>query len=265
MHDQGFWKMKNHEKMITMSIDMYLSNLSSRKMRNQLQRHFDLKISHVSILDWIRKYILKVHKFVDKLTPKLGGRFYADETEIPRSQRRDKNNDVFWCSIDWDSRFINATLYSPHNQNMKDGIEFLKRVKKSHTIPKYVQTDALGVYKSAMKKVFYNARLKYDERTKHIVNNVSKTGKHNVRIETVFAKLKDRVHDFRGLKALWSAPIIMAGLVLQHNFIEPHTTTRKLPCELASLKLEAGCNRWLGLIRMASIVMQTFEIKPQLK
>ena len=78
-----------------------------------------------------------------------------------------------------------------------------------------------------------------------------KTGKHNVRIETVFSKIKDRVDDFRGLKALWSAPILLAGIVLQHNWIQEHTTTRKLPCELAGLKLETGINRWLGLIRLA--------------
>jgi len=66
-------------------------------------------------------------------------------------------------------------------------------------------------------------------------------------------KIKDRVDDFRGLKTLWSAPILMQGVILQHNFIENHTTTGKLPCELAGLKLETGVNRWLGLIKMASM------------
>ena len=36
---------------------MYLANLSSRKMRNQLKRHFKTKVSHITILDWVRKYI----------------------------------------------------------------------------------------------------------------------------------------------------------------------------------------------------------------
>jgi len=66
-------------------------------------------------------------------------------------------------------------------------------------------------------------------------------------------KIKDRVDDFRGLKALWSAPILMAGIVLQHNFIEEHTTLRDYPCERARLKLDVGQNRWLGLIKLASV------------
>ena len=79
-----------------------------------------------------------------------------------------------------------------------------------------------------------------------------KTRKHNVRIETVFSKIKDRVDDFRGLKALWSAPILMQGIIIQHNFIEAHTTTGQVPNELAGLKMELGINRWLGLIRLSS-------------
>jgi len=245
--DNGFFRMRNNEKIITMSIDMYLSNLSSRKMRNQLMRHFSHKISHVSILDWVRKYVLKVHKFVSNLQPKLSGRLYADETEISRQ----KVNDIFWCAVDWDTRFISATLYSPKNQNVDDAMTFFKRIKKKVT-PKFIQTDAGMFYPKAFRRVF-NPKNKIfgNLKIQHIINNTSKTGKHNVRIETVFSKIKDRVKDFRGLKALWSAPILLAGIVLQHNFIEQHTTTRQFPCELAGLQLEIGVNRWLGLIRLS--------------
>ena len=74
--------MRNKPEIITMSIDMYISNLSSRKMRNQLKRHFDHKISHVSILDWVRRYTLKVYKYIEKQGYNLGENFYADETMI---------------------------------------------------------------------------------------------------------------------------------------------------------------------------------------
>lgn len=249
--DTGFWKMKNSEKIVTLAIDVYISNLSSRKMRNQLKRHFDLKISHISVLDWVRKYVLKVQRYVNTLEPSLSGDFYADETEINRS-RKDKYNDIFWCSVDWGTRYINATLYSPSQQNMKDATEFMFRIKKSKSVPKYVQTDAAGFYPQAFKNAFYRNTGRRDEQPQHIVNNVSKTKKHNVRIETLFSKIKDRVYDFRGLKALWSAPILMAGIVLQHNYIEAHTTTDEIPCESANLELKTGENRWMGLIRMAS-------------
>ena len=93
-NDDGFYRMRNDPKIITMSIDMYVSNLSSRKMRNQLKRHLNYKISHISILDWVRKYTLKVHKFVEKLGYSLGDNFFADETTINR-----EGKDDMFCAV----------------------------------------------------------------------------------------------------------------------------------------------------------------------
>ncbi len=237
--DEGFFRMKNNEKVITMSVDMYLSDMSSRKMRNQLRRHMETRISHVTVLDWVRKYCLKVYKFTQKFKPQLGGRYYMDETEIDCAGR----NDNFWCCVDWDTRFIPNTHYSLFTDK-RNAVEFLENVKKTH-LPKYVQTDAANFYPFAFEKVF-------SKEVEHKINNTAQTGKHNVRIETVFSKLKDRIREFRGLKAFWSAPILLNGLIIQHNFIEAHTTTGRIPCELAGMKFEAGVNKWLGLIHLSS-------------
>ena len=259
-NDEGFYRMRNNEAKITAGIDLYFSNLSSRKVRNHFRRHWQHNASHVSVLDWCRKYTLKVSKFVDKLNPQLSGQLYADETEIPRGcNTKRKGGDKFWCAVDWGTRYINATMYSPKAQSIDEAIEFLKKITKNGK-PKFIQTDAAQFYPKDMKKLFTSLYIKGkqvksgDKRmsVEHRINNVMKTGRHNVRIETVFSKIKDRVDNFRGLKALWSAPILMQGIILQHNFIEAHTTTGVIPAELAGLKLEAGQNRWLGLIRLAS-------------
>jgi len=242
--------MKNSEAKITMGIDLYFSNLSSRKVRNHFRRHIEHNVSHITVLDWCRKYVLKVHKYIDKLQPKLSGKYYADETEIGRGKR----NDIFWACVDWDTRMIVDTHYSL-GHGVDEAKTFLEKIKKKGK-PKYIQTDSAQFYPRAMRQVFSaNTKQKtyHDvERVKHKVINTSRTGKYNVRIETVFSKIKDRVDDFRGLKALWSAPILMAGIVLQHNFIEAHTTTGIIPSKLAGLDLGKENNRWLELIRLAS-------------
>lgn len=127
----------------------------------------------------------------------------------------------------------------------------MQKIKHSKRLPKYIQTDAGVFYPTAFKSVFYS-NLKQNK-VEHYVVNHAKTGKYNVRIESVFMKVKDRVDDFRGLKALWSSPILLQGIILQHNFIESHTTTGQVPCKLAGLKLSLGVNRWLGLIRLACL------------
>ncbi|MFH0978320.1 MAG: DDE-type integrase/transposase/recombinase [Candidatus Woesearchaeota archaeon] len=254
-NDEGFYRMKNDENKITQAIDLYFSTLSSRKVRNHFRRHLDHNASHVTVLDWCRRYVLKVSKYVDTLKPELSGEFYADETDIDRS-RKDNRKDVFWCNVDWQTRFINATLYSPKEPDVQDAETFLRKVVRNG-LPKYIQTDAATFYPKAFKKLFWSNQITgkgwYDKLTvDHKVVNTKRTGRYNVRIETVFSKIKDRVDDFRGLKSLWSAPILMQGIILQHNYIEAHTTTGQVPCELANLKLEVGQNRWLGMIKIAT-------------
>ncbi len=236
--------MRNKVETITMSIDMYLSNLSSRKMRNQLKRHFATKTSHVSILNWVRKYSLKIYNFVENLNYNLGSSFYADETFI----RRQTQDDRFWCCIDYQTRLITGIHYSVAG-NIEEAKIFIKKAV-SKGKPTFIQTDSAKFYPRAFKRLFYRNKLG-DLEIEHKINNVSKTKKHNYKIETVFMKIKDRVKDFRGLKALWSAPIIMLGLTIQHNFIEEHCTMKNQPCSLAGQNLDLGENRWLGLIRMS--------------
>lgn len=244
-NDEGFYRMRNPEDKITQAIDLYFSNLSSRKVRNHFRRHRPDNCSHITVLDWCRKYVLKVTKYTETLQPQLSGKIYADETEINCENR----NDIFWCDVDWDTRFINATLYSPTEQDSEDATAFLKRIIRNG-LPKFIRTDAAQFYPKVMHKMFYSNKLQ-DLKVRHSVCNTSKTGKYNVRIETVFSKIKDRVDDFRGLKALWSAPILLQGIILQHNFIEAHTTTGQVPSELAGLKMDIGVNRWLGLVRLS--------------
>ncbi|MBU4352190.1 MAG: DDE-type integrase/transposase/recombinase [Nanoarchaeota archaeon] len=248
--DNGFKKMKFNDKIIAMSVDMYLSNLSSRKMRNQLKRHFGVNVSHETILSWVRKYVLKVHNYVEKLKYNLGNRYYADETVI----KRKGNEDRFWACVDWNTRMITGIHYTTRT-NTKEAITFLnKAVAKGKPIS--IRTDSAKFYPRAFHKVFYKRKNHYNKNkgldVQHHINNVNKTKIHNYKIETVFMKIKDRVNDFRGLKALWSAPIILAGLVLQHNFIEEHLTTRKVPCSLAMGDICKSDNRWLELIKISS-------------
>ena len=53
-NDEGFYRMKNHENKITSAIDLYFSNLSSRKVRNHFRRHYPHNASHETILRWCK-------------------------------------------------------------------------------------------------------------------------------------------------------------------------------------------------------------------
>ena len=249
-NDEGFYRMRNSPEKITQALDLYFGSMSSRKIRNYFRRHLPHNASHITILDWARRYSIRVQNHLNTLKPTLSGEFYVDETLIDRC-RIDGRKDVFWCSIDWETRYINATHYSPMSQNLQDGRVFLEKIKQSKKLPQYITTDGLQLYPRLMRKVF-SVNKNAGNRTEHHIINASKTGIHNVKIETVFSKIKDRTRNFRGLKQLWSAPILMNGIIIQHNLVEEHTTTEDIPSSRAGLRLGNKDNRWLELIKLAS-------------
>ena len=140
--------------------------------------------------------------------------------------------------------------YAPHLRGETKSIVAKKSIKKGK--PKFIQTDAGVYYPKAFQKLFYSNKMG-GLTVQHKIQNYQKTRIHNYRIETVFMKIKDRVHDFRGLKALWSAPILMTALVIQHNFIETHSGTNEIPSEKANAGITLGENRWLDLIRLSAM------------
>ena len=169
---------------------------------------------------------------------------YCNHNQIKTKNKRHKKKNV-----DWGTRFISGIHYSLISGH-EEAENFLRKAVRNG-LPKSITTDAAMFYPRVFRSLFYSNKLR-GLKVEHKVINTSRTKKYNVRIETVFSKIKDRVDDFRGLKALWSAPILLAGIILQHNFIEEHTTTRKLPCELAGLEIKTGIDRWLGLIQLSS-------------
>jgi len=44
----------------------------------------------------------------------------------------------------------------------------------------------------------------------------------------------------------------MTAIVIQHNFIENHSTTDEVPSKRAGVNLELSGNRWLDLIRISA-------------
>ena len=55
--DQGFHRMKNSPKTITLTLDLYFKGVSLRKIADHLIQFEDVAVTQVTILRWIRKYL----------------------------------------------------------------------------------------------------------------------------------------------------------------------------------------------------------------
>lgn len=240
--DKGFWKMKNKEKRICQALDTYFEGLSLRKVRRNFYKYADTKISHQTILNWIRKYVYLIRKKVEEFKPKLSGHYLTDETII---KCKGKNHN-FGLVMDKESRYVIATRYSEEEHIRPQ--HSIKLWSKARDIqrPKKLTSDSHMTYKEAFKKVFWT-RYKKD-RVEHKMISTQKTGRYNYIMERIWNTLKERIKIMRGFKATWSAKLLIDGFFIWYNFIRPHMTFRgRTPSEIVGL---VGSD-WENLIRFS--------------
>lgn len=240
--------MKNHSFVITQALDEFFEGLSSRKCARNLKKFSATKISHVSILNWVRKFTTVIDNFVKFLKPNLGSEQLTDETTI----KTKKENHQLGIVLDKKSRFIIATKYwdkSCVSLTPEDIAELWNDVLEMHNPQEWI-TDGHKSYDKAFKKSFQ--RRKATKSVNWIKNITSKSKDYNYYIERVNRNLKDRLRTIYGFKATWSAKIILKGWVIYYNFIRPHFSLKnKTPAEFAGIRLNLGENNWLDLIKLS--------------
>lgn len=257
--NDGFFRMRNNPKKISLSIDLFFRGLSSREVQNHLQAFYPANSSNVSIYKWIKKYALMISKFTDRLKVNTGSYVEVDEMEYHRrkSHKARLGIDRNWSinAIDVKTRFLICSNYSK-NRNMKEIKSVLEKVKsKTGEQIKTITTDGFNVYRNIVKKTFgYDNKLgRYSVR--HNIVTASKGEGFNIWVERLHNSIRQRTHGFRGLHgSINSAYAIMKGIEIYYNFVKKHEALKgKTPSEIAipSLQFETP-NRWLELIKFSN-------------
>jgi transposase-like protein len=84
--DDGFWKMKNHGKKITLCMDLYYNGMSFRKIQEHLQAFYPKNCHYSTAYRWIVKYAKMISNLTDNLPIKSGREIQVDEMEYHRRQ-----------------------------------------------------------------------------------------------------------------------------------------------------------------------------------
>lgn len=78
----GFEKMKNKPKIITLVMDLYFKGVSYRKIVDHLRQFHGVKVSHVVIIKWVKKYVNLMKDYVDSFSPQTSGIWHTDEMAV---------------------------------------------------------------------------------------------------------------------------------------------------------------------------------------
>lgn len=251
----AFYRMRNNEKKITLSIDLFYRGVSTRKVQEHLQAFYPHNASHKTIYKWVIKYSKMISKFTDKIKVNNGKEIQLDEMEYHRRTEHNKkgvSKDWFIDSIDTKTRFLLSAEYVKSRGKTEITYAFKETKQRTNNHITICTTDGLLTYPDVIKKVFGYHSL----RTKEVIHNrvnASQGEGFNIYIERLHNSLRQRTESFRGFHgSLESANSIMKGLVIFYNYIRKHQSIKCCPYELATdLKLNSN-NKWLELINLSN-------------
>src|ERR1700733_7139864 len=96
----GFEKMHATPQMITSAMQLYFTGESLRNTQKFLKMQ-GLEVSHVAILNWIRKYVGLMDEYLDKITPNVSDKWRADEVYV----KFKGNRKYLFATMDDETRF----------------------------------------------------------------------------------------------------------------------------------------------------------------
>ncbi|MFW6026134.1 MAG: DDE-type integrase/transposase/recombinase [Candidatus Woesearchaeota archaeon] len=251
IEDNGFKKMKNNPKKVTLCLDLFFKGMSLRKIKRHLQAFYPENSSHVSVWKWVIKYSNMISKFTNTLKFNPISNTELDEMEYTKGEEG-----WFIDSIDTETRFMVASNFVKE-RSQKEIKDILRSIKeKTESKVNTITTDGLTAYTNIVKKSFGYNRHKRKYNIKHRVKNASKGEGFNHKVERLHNSIRERTKIFRGFGAEYSAKAIMKGWSIYYNFIRKHQAIGKCPYELACPELRNELdvnNKWLKLIKLSKI------------
>ena len=129
---------------------MFFKGASLRKITQHVAQFYGLKVTHVAILQWVRKFSELLDKYTTKLQPELSGVWNCDEMKTKMAHEAPVNGERFywlWNGLDNQSRYLVAS-HLTRGRTHKDAHAFFEAAKKqAHKDPKVICTDGLDSYR----------------------------------------------------------------------------------------------------------------------
>ena len=255
--DNPFFRMRNHQQIITQCTDMYYSGMSFRKIADHLKRFFPKGVHASTVYRWIMKYVPIMQNFTEKQSIKAGWQLQGDEVEYKRRIDHQKGskgvaNEYFIDVIDIESRYLVSTDYQPQRTNKVLNKVYYNAKRKVGNQIKVISTDGLVAYPRTIKKTF--GLNPHATRNPKIIHQVIKSdsGGFNYKVERLHNTLRERTKIMRGFHGcITSAQTLLKGFEIYYNWVRNHQALeKKTPSQIAVPNVQIqNKNGWLELIQ----------------
>jgi len=222
---------------ITLTLDLYFSGLSTRKIARTLSDHFQIELDQSTVYRWIERFVPQISEYVNSLAPTLSETWQADELfvkmkgGVKEKQYGQKNMAFLWNVMDRKTRFLLASRLSEKRSVVAATSAFREAIQNAgESRPEKVFTDAHASYKDGIEIAFGQ------DRPQHIAKaGMGKPHANNNRVERLNGTLRERVKVQRGWKSMKTQ--IAEGQRIAYNFVKPHMALEgQTPAQAAGLK-----------------------------
>ena len=234
--------MKASPRAITSAMQLYFTGESLRNVQRFLRLQ-GVKVSHVAIYKWIKKYVALMQKYLDQITPKVSDIWRADELYL----KVKGDMKYLFALMDDETRFWIAQEVADNKQPYDARRLFRTAREIAGKKPMTLITDGLHSYHEAYLKEYWTSRKA--TRTEHIRQITVQGDRNNNKMERFNGEIRDREKVIRGLKRR-DTPIL-TGYQIYHNYLRPHEALDgRTPAEACGIEIK-GNNKWLTLIQNA--------------
>lgn len=233
-------KIKGNTETVITAIDLYMKGVSYRGIADSMKQLFGLKVSQVTIMNWVNSYMKKINNYVEGLKPKVGDVWNADEQFIKVKGKQEYN----WNVLDNETRFLLASNQSSTRtyEDARETFQQAKNIagKKALT----VVTDGAFSYEKAVRKEF----MTYDNPKPHYryVSLRQHDSNNNV-IERFHESFRQRDKTMRGFKGNQKA--YAENFKTYYNFVRKHQELKMTPAQRAGIQ---ESNLWKELLTKAT-------------
>src|SRR3989344_4592381 len=244
--EEPFKKIKGNAQVVTLIMDLFYKGISLRKIQNHLEQIYGIKISHVTIYSYVKKFTKIIDNYVKQFNPKASDMWHTDEMMIDSNGKKV----WLWNCMDRDTRFMLRNLIT-QERTIEDAESVFAIAKQTaNSKPMFMVTDGLQSYKKAFRNQFFTLE---NPRSEHIQGATFQDKINNNILERLNGSARERTKVMRGMKKMETATAVMNGYRNYYNYVRPHQgLDGATPSEKARIDLKLDRNKWLSLIRQAS-------------
>ncbi len=227
---------------ITSVMQLYFTQESLRNIQKFLRLQ-KIEVSHVTVFNWIKKYVQLMDEYLKQITPDVSDTWRADEVWV----KVNGNRKYVFAQMDDETRFYLAQEVAESKTDHDARGLFHNAKLRAGKRPSVMITDGLPSYHDAFNKEFYS-----NKKDSIHINAIKLSGDmNNNTMERANGEFRDKEKVTRGLKKN-DSPMI-SGYEVYHNYIKPHMgLENKTPAEKAGIQIE-GDNKWITIIQNATV------------